>query len=328
MKTVMYPQQPNQPQGGYPPQTPPPTPGMQPPQDPMSQAPQPDRHYSPMPNYSPMSTPPLPPPQPLQPQQQLPSQAPAGWYTPPPQRTADADKPASVDSYLQQASTPGKTTPGMAPPGQKIHGQYAVDYLGGIAPGGNTGGVSIAGKQISKKMLLFIGGGVAALLLALVLLAVLTNKPKKSNTLTASSLYTSMVDTADVTKSANKIIKSSELRGINSSLGVLLTGSIKEMETPLTKTGSDPKQLNTAAKKPPYKDEKLRAKLEDARLLGTYDRVYANEMELRVNTMIIAMQSIKKRTASKSMAEFIDKSIPEYERTKKSIEAFQDSSTQ
>lgn len=343
----MYPQQPNQPQGDYPQQATPPPLGYAPAQNPLPQVPQPGRHYSPMPNYSPMSNPPLPPPQPLQiqsPQQPLQppqplqqpqpqqtyqptNQPPAGWYTPPTAATANDNKPASVDSYLQQAApaTPIASTPvGQAPPGQKIHGQYAVDYLGGIAPRSDVDSIAIGGKRFSKKVFLIAVGATVALLLTTMLL-LLTPSARTPNTLTTSSLYANMIDTADITKTAGRNIKNSQLRGINSSLSVLLTGSIKQMEAPLEKTGVDYKKLSTEAKKPPLKDEKLRAKLEDARLLGTYDRVYANEMQLRVNMMLIAMKSIEKQSSSPSVKEFIGKTAPEYEQAKKTIEDIQKS---
>lgn len=288
-----------------------------------------------MPNYSPMSAPPLPPPQPYAPQTPTPPApqpqspaAPAGWYTPP-QHQQDPLKPASVDAYLQQTQAPQQPlspASSATAPGQKIHGQYAVDYLGGIAPNTSSDSLLIAGKRISKKVFFIaIGAGAALLLTAALLL--LAPKPRTANTLTASNLYMSMIDTADITKTAGRNIKNSKLRAVNSSVGALLTGSIKQLETPLEKTGVDYKKLSGEAKKPPYKDEKLRAKLEDARLLGTYDRAYASEMQLRVNTMIITMESIQRQTNSESMRTYIKTALPEYKETKQSIEDVQKSAT-
>jgi hypothetical protein len=282
-----------------------------------------------------MSAPPLPPPnayqpQPAQPTALPPTQPPtppANWYTPPPQQAQQDLKPASVDTYLQQAAAPvayPQPSPSTVPPGQRIHGQYAVDYLGGIAPSVPANTISIAGTRISKKIFFIALGCAGAALLAFMLL-LFSPKPKPTSSLNASSLYITMIDTADITKTAGRTIKNSQLRGFNSSLGALLTGSIKQIESPLEKTGVDHKKLSAEAKKSPLKDEKLRAKLEDARLLGTYDRVYASEMQLRVNTMIIAMESIQRRTGSQSMKTYIDDTLPEYKSTKKTLEELQKS---
>lgn len=311
----MYPEQPdqNRPQGNYPAQSPSPpspqsgysqaanTPALQPPTAPPQTQPwlgqpqmQPGQTYTPMHNYSPM--------------QQPQGGAPAGWYTPPSSTATNSDKPASVDSYLSQATNKQSSA---APAGQRINGQYAVDYLGGIAPTDSGSTVSLAGKRFSKKVL-FIGiGGVAALLLAGALL-VLSPKPQAATTLNQSTLYVSMVDTADVTKDSSKKIKDSKLRALNSSLTALLNGSVKQMEDPLEKSGATPSQLSSSAKKPPYKDEKLRAKLEDARLLGTYDRVYVREIDLKVDTMLITMERVKKNNSRESMQKFVDSNIPKY----------------
>lgn len=328
----MHPEQPQPPHNPYPPYTPPPAPEASAYQNGPSSVPQPDRHYSPMPNYSPMSSPPLPPPQPYtaplapapsQPQPQ-PASPPAGWYTPP-QHLQDTTKPASVDTYLQQSPAPQQPlgAPGTSSiPGQKIHGQYAVDYLGGIAPSMPANTITIAGKRISKKVFFLVLGGGAALLLAAALL-LFAPQPRASNTLSASNLYVSMIDTADITKTAGRNIKDSKLRAINSSLGALLTGSTKQFEEPLAKTGVDYKKLSAEAKKPPFKDEKIRAKLEDARLLGTYDRAYTSEIQLRVNTMIITMESIQRQTQSSSMRSYVEASLPEYKQTKQAIEDLQ-----
>lgn len=182
--------------------------------------------------------------------------------------------------------------------------------------------ITIAGKRISKKIFFIVLGGAAALLLTAALL-LLAPQPRASNTLTASNLYVSMIDTADITKTAGRNIKDSKLRAINSSLGALLTGSTKQFEEPLAKTGVDYKKLSAEAKKPPLKDEKIRAKLEDARLLGTYDRAYTSEIQLRVNTMIITMESIKRQTKSASMRSYVEASLPEYKQTKQAIEDLQ-----
>lgn len=312
----MYPQQPDshQSRGDYPPQSPAPPPAIPynqaattPPTQPAAASPnpqpwagqpqmQPGQNYTPMHNYSPMPSPQNRPP--------------AGWYTPPSSSTPN-DKPASVDSYLSRASTPTSTQPSAPPSGQRINGQYAVDYLGGIAPDNTNDTITVAGKRFSKKVFFIAIGGTVALLLAASLL-LFSPKPQGAARLNESTLYVSMVDTADVTKEAGDNIKDSNLRALNSSLRALLNGSIKQMDEPLLDSGASPSSLASSAKKAPYKDEELREKLEDARLLGTYDQTYTREMNLKIDTMLITMERIKKNNGRQSMQTFVDDNLPDY----------------
>lgn len=306
----MYPDQP-QPQQPY---TPPPSPGGHPPQYGPTQPYQQPLQQPQAQNYSPMA----PPQYPAQPQQ---SQAPANWYTPTP--PPNSDRPASADQYIQQAT--GQSQQNMQNPatGQTIKGQYAVDYLGGIAPQSPTNTVSIGGFQLTKKMLLFIGGGAAALILAVVLLFA-SQKPADPNMLNEASLYTSYIDTAEITKHSKKYLNSSHLRATNGSLQTFLINSATQMETPMAKSGIDHKKLKTAAKKPPYHDVKMAEKLEDARLNAIYDRVYAQQVGYKLEIMMATLQKVKKINTRKSMQEYIKQVEPSLKTLQEAIKKYND----
>lgn len=327
--------QPNQsPQNPWPPQTPPPYPpqqggAQQPyPQQPVQQPPQqpqantpPQQGYGQQPIQQPQQQPYSPVPNLQQPQTNTNTTA-ANWYKPP-EKEVDTS-PASVDAYLgrSQQQTPQQTAPqrqGGTVPGQVINGQYAVDYLGGIAPKQNKNTIKIAGKSINKTLFFAGIGGVAALLIAAALL-LLTPKKTTVSTLNESSFFSSLVSTSEITRNAGRNIKSSKLRAINSSFTSLLVGAIQEMREPLTKNGIDPKKLEAEARRAVKTDDKVVETLENARLNAVYDSAYNREMQHRLRTMFITLDRIQKMNKSKSMQEFVKNTRPKLETIQKLLE--------
>jgi hypothetical protein len=266
-----------------------------------------------------MTPPQYPPQQPQQPHQ------PASWYTPTP--PPNSDKPASASDYIQQATGQTQQQVMQNPAtGQTIKGQYAVDYLGGIAPQSSSSSISIGGFQLTKKMMIFIGGIASALIIALVLMFA-TQKPAGPDVLNESSLYASYIDTAEITKFSKKYLDSSQLRATHGNIQNFLTNSATQMETPLAKSGIDYKKLRTSAKKKPYHDFKMAEKLEEARLNAVYDRVYANEMAFKLQKMMSTLQKVKKTNTRKSMQEYIKQTEPSLKTLQESIKKYQEEST-
>jgi hypothetical protein len=302
----MDPQQTPPPQypGGYPPQTPAPTPGAQPP--------------------IPQGQPPYPQPvqpQPVQqssyqapPQTLRPAPQPASWYTPAPK--PNANKPADVSSYLQSAGVdpnrPQPQTPHV--PGQMVNGQYSIDYLDQMAA---------PAKPAVDKRFLFVGIGAAiALILAAILLF---SNQKTTSTVNETKLYGTIVDIEASTNRSARLIKNSKLSAINGNMRTTMANAARDMETPLTNMGLDPVKLKSDARNGSMNDKKFDTALEDARLNSTYDRIYANEVNTKMKYMIAYMESIKKNNKRKSIQEFITKNEPSFQTIQKSIEEFQNS---
>lgn len=300
----MDPNQTPQPQypGGYPPQTPPPAPGGYP-----GVAPQPAQNpsYAPQPQQQNTQSPPQP--------YQAPA-PPTAWYTPAPK--PEDHKPSDVNSYLQSAGVgaPAPQNPQSSVPGQMINGQYSIDYLDQMA--------APVKKPLEKK---FIFVGVAAVLAIIVAAFLIFATPKTTSTVNEVKLYTTLIDVENSTKTSNKLIKNSKLTAINSNMRTSLINAARDMETPLTNMGQNPTSLKSAGKTGAYHDKKLVTTLEDARLNGIYDRIYANEMNTKVKLIITYMDSIKKNNSRKSMQDFIAKNEPSFVATQKSIEEHQNS---
>lgn len=235
---------------------------------------------------------------------------PASWYTPP--QNPNADKPSDVSTYLQ-ASGAAPVAPGAA--GQTVNGQYSIDYLDQLA--GPTS------RGIDKKFIIIGIAGVVALIAATFLLFATPNS--SPSTKSEISLYTTMVDVEATTSQSKRHIKSSQLAAINSNLRTSLVNATRDMSDPLTSMGQDPASLKAAAKKPPYHDDKLVATLEDARLNGIYDRVYANEINNKVLFILTYMESIEKNNSRESMQTFIKNNQSNFTEIQESIEKYRDS---
>lgn len=303
------------PQPTAPPATPAPQPGAfpsygpaqvpQPSAQPYPQPPQPTAPYPPQPqpaaHYSPLGAASAPQPS---------NTPPTSWYTPPPAQSST--KPGDVDTYLRAS---GATPPASGATGQTINGQYSIDYLDQLA--GPT-------RQGLDKKFIFIGIGAALALLAAA--ALLFASPQASvSTKSEISLYTTMVDIEASTRQSNRHIKNSQLSAINSNLRTSLTNASRDMTQPLSSMGQDPSNLKAAATKAPYHDDKFVSTLEDARLNGVYDRVYANEINTKVLFILTYMESIEKNNSRESMQEFIKNNKSSFTTIQKSIEKYRES---
>lgn len=102
-----------------------------------------------------------------------------------------------------------------------------------------------------------------------------------------------------------KIIQSSDLRALNSSMSTILTGVDTAMQESLGKENK--------AKKPPKDSpitaeyEKITKKLDDARLNVVFDRAYAREVAYQLNKLRAEMNYIYDGTKSKSLRTSLEK---------------------
>ena len=152
------------------------------------------------------------------------------------------------------------------------------------------------------------------------MLILFTPNNKGVSNLNESSLFSSMVSTSEITKTAGRKIKSSKLRAINSSLNSQLLGSITEMADPLAKSGIDSKKLEATAKKPTAKESERIQTLENARLNATYDRAYSREITYRLDTMLVTLNRIDKINTRASMREFTKNTRTKLESIKKALD--------
>lgn len=176
--------------------------------------------------------------------------------------------------------------------------QNPADFLDQIAPKSNQNS-----WLMSKKPLL-IGLGAMIMLLIAIFIGMLSS----GSTQTVTRLAARLQDTTKIAESATQKIKDSQLRALNSNLKQRLLSQIQELTPFVVKEGAKIDNL----------DKKLIASetstaimsvLEDARLNGTYDRIYAREMAFKLDTVITLMNQLKKTSNNKSLKDYLTNSI-------------------
>jgi hypothetical protein len=216
----------------------------------------------------------------------------------------------------QQYQPPAQPTPPSGvPPGQPQ--QYSIDYLNQIAPQQQRNGLS------NRMFLMLIGG--AILLIAIVGIMMLSgggSGPTKNMQTLAARVQT----LGKLTSSEQKNIKSNDLRAANSNLSIFLANTEQGMVSPLEKNGITVTKLDkevVAAED----GEKLKAKLEDARLNAVFDRTYAREMSYQLEALRTLMNTIYLSTNSKSMKDFLQTTNSSLVPIKKQFDTFNSTSS-
>lgn len=176
--------------------------------------------------------------------------------------------------------------------------QYSIDYLNQIS-------ATPQKRGFDKKFLILIGGGLLLAVVLLIAVAVIGSisqggaSPQKLQT-----LYVRLETLGTISNEAKKQIKSNSLRATNASLVIFLTDANHDIVDPLGKSGVNVKKIDKSISQK-FGGDELKQTLEEARLLATYDVVYAREMNYELETLQLLMKEIYDSTKSKSMKEFI-----------------------
>ena len=189
-----------------------------------------------------------------------------------------------------------------------------VNYLDQIAP------------QAPKKSLFTFGikqvavvG--AALIVLVIILAVTVNSLAGGRTEPLEKLSTRLSVTEKLVTGAQKNLKSSKLRSLNSNLTLYMANTNRDIATPLTNAG-----VNTAKMSPKViaaeSTTKMTERLESARLNAVYDRTYAREMAYQLDTLLTLMNQIYLSTSSASLKTFLKTAYDNLKPTQESFQSF------
>lgn len=188
----------------------------------------------------------------------------------------------------------------------------SVDYLNHIAP-------AVAPKQHFSKIQLIIGGvlgGLLVLVIGLSLFFNLTKTPSPAQTLAAR-----LITTEKIVNSAKPLLKSTQLRVLNSNLTIYLADVNRRIAEPLLNVKIDVTKLDKTIVAREAATE-LIAKLDDARLNATYDRIYALEMTYQLKTIMTLMQKIYTTTSNTSLKTFLEDAYKNLKPTQEAFDAF------
>ena len=175
--------------------------------------------------------------------------------------------------------------------------QAPIDYLNQIAPQPQKPGLN-KGALIGVIALIAV---VLAVVIGFVMFISSSASGPKTSMITLAARMQAVQEVSD---KAQKNIKSSQLRSVNSNLKILLTDANRDIAAPLLAEKIDVAKLDKAvvAKE---KADKITATLEDARLNATYDDTYAREMSFKLKTISLLMQQIYDQSNSKAMQDFL-----------------------
>lgn len=197
--------------------------------------------------------------------------------------------------------------------------QYPVDYLNQIAPEPQKKGLDI-------KQLFLLGG--LAIVVAVIIFFVLGALSSGGSSRGLPNIPLRLETLQKVSDDAQKNIKSSELRSINGSLAVLLTGSSTSLTDPLAKSGVDTKKIASElkAKEKTY-SEQLTAKLDDARLNAVFDRTYAREMSFELAKLDADLKRATATTRNSELKAALGKVSRDISDIKKQLDEFKASTS-
>lgn len=175
--------------------------------------------------------------------------------------------------------------------------QHPIDYLDSIATvpkGGNKG--------VSDKLFfgVIIGGILTALLVGI--FALTNSGPNTKSEFERLSVKLEKIQA--IADDSQKNIVSSNLRGINTNLSLILANANHDASEIVAAHGIDPEKISPRITQNESSEEILN-RLEDARLNATFDRTYARELSYELEMLIVLIGQLEAKTDHSSSLEFL-----------------------
>lgn len=165
-----------------------------------------------------------------------------------------------------------------------------------------------AKKSASMSLIIKIAVGGLVAFFFLMFLGMALNSGKTNPTDLTKQLYVRTTNLNTALTTYNKSLKSSQLRAIGTSLSGVLTGASASLANYLAPSTDEKSDLN-----PPEKllatetatIEELDTTLNNAKLNGILDRVYANQIQLQVSLLITFISQLEQRTKDTDLLDTI-----------------------
>ena len=202
----------------------------------------------------------------------------------------------------------------MYPDYNNQNNQAPIDYLNQIAPPPQKPGIN---KRSVILVIALIGTVLAIVISFLVFVSQSASSPKKSMVTLAARMQAMQ----EVSDKAQKNIKSTHLRSINSNLRVLLADANRDIATPLSAEKIDVKKLDKKVVDE-EKADKINTTLEDARLNAVFDDTYAREMSFKLTTISLLLQQIYDQSNNKAMQDFLVETDENLQPIKEQLDEF------
>ena len=174
---------------------------------------------------------------------------------------------------------------------------FTPDYLNQIAP------------QAPKRQLFnrnrLIFGGLGLAFVIIILLSLIIKATTGGTTKDLQQLTARLQTTQTIASGAQTKLKSSELRSLNSNLGLYLTNTLRDINTQRKDEGIDPNNLDKKIVASEAATD-MTNRLEDARLNAVYDSTYAREMSYQLESIMALIYQVKASTSRQSLKDFLD----------------------
>lgn len=176
-----------------------------------------------------------------------------------------------------------------------------VNYLDQISPQNNQ-----PVGLFSKPILIALGVLIVSILLVGFML--LGSAPKD----TFEKLAARLTFTSETVEYATGYIKDSNLRAANTNLTLYLENNMRDIEEVLTLNNKSLSKLdkNILAEE---SDSTVQERLEDARLNGIFDRVYAREMAYQLELILSLARQMSKSATKETITDYMSDTITNLE---------------
>lgn len=165
-----------------------------------------------------------------------------------------------------------------------------------------------------------IAGGVILIVLIMIIVGIVSvaaNGPRTSLAHLAARLQT----TSTLANDATEILKSSELRSLNSNLKIYLTNTNRDIAEPFLDAGVNVENINTSIAAQEAGTD-IASRLEDARLNAIFDRTYAREMAYQLDTILTLMKKSYDSTGNDSVKTVLETSYTNLSPIQEAFEVF------
>jgi len=188
-----------------------------------------------------------------------------------------------------------------------------VDYLNEIAP--HTPKKRLISFRPGPKLFAVIG---AALIILIIIISIIVNSVVSAQRAPLQHLAARLASITTVATNAQANIKSSDLRSLNSNLGIYLANTNRDVAAPLLAAGVNVSNIPDSVTKA-ESSAALTARLEDDRLNAVYDNQYAVEMAYQLDTLLNLMQQIKESTSNTQLKNFLTSAYTNLQPTQKAF---------
>ena len=174
--------------------------------------------------------------------------------------------------------------------------QHPIDYLDSIS-------TVPRGVKKGPSNVVFFGAIIGALLVSLLVGAFvfLASDDDKADLSTLSVRLENLQTVAD---DSQKKTVSGRMRATNTSLSLALANANRDITTLLTENGIEPEKIDPKIIASEGTED-LDERLEDARLNGIFDRIYAREMAYELQTTLILIEQLESETKSEKQKAFL-----------------------